>query len=106
MDLCVLFITVPNAETGETIAQVLVAERLAACVNRVPGLTSVYRWQGKIEKDPEELLILKTRCELVAAIHKRVKSLHPYTVPEIIALPIIDGSADYLAWVQKETESA
>lgn len=103
MDLCVILITVPNAEVGERLARALVEERLAACVNRIPGLISVYRWQGKIERDPEELLVVKTRQELVSAVSERVKTLHPYQVPEIIALPVKDGSAAYLEWVAAET---
>lgn len=103
MDLCVILITVPNAEVGERLARALVEERLAACVNRIPGLISVYRWQGKIERDPEELLVVKTRQELVSAVSERVKTLHPYQVPEIISLPVKDGSAAYLEWVAAET---
>ncbi|MBN1595542.1 divalent-cation tolerance protein CutA [candidate division FCPU426 bacterium] len=105
MELCVMYITVPNAESGETLAQALVEEKMAACVNRIPGLVSTYRWQGKIEKDQEELLVIKTRRELVDTIIMRVKSLHPYQVPEIIALPIIAGLKEYLLWVQQETKT-
>lgn len=105
MDLCVILITVPTAETGEHLARVLVEEQLAACVNRVPGLISMYRWQGKVERDPEELLIVKTRRALVPAVAARVKTLHPYQVPEVIALPIVDGIPDYLEWVGAETRA-
>ncbi|MEW6517412.1 MAG: divalent-cation tolerance protein CutA [candidate division FCPU426 bacterium] len=103
MELCVLFITVPNAEVGERVARALVEERLAACVNRVPGLTSIYRWQGKIECDPEELLVVKTRQSLVPELAARVQALHPYQVPEVIALPIVAGLPSYLDWVAAET---
>ena len=77
-------------------AQALVGEQLAACVNRVRSIQSVYRWQGKVEQNDEELLIIKTRRQLFPALEKRVKELHSYSVPEIIGLPIIEGSADYL----------
>ncbi len=100
---CVVMITVPNAEVGTRLAEVLVEERLAACVNRVPGMLSTYRWQGKIEREPEELLLVKTRQALFEALIQRVKSLHPYTVPEIIALPILAGSDSYLEWIKQET---
>jgi periplasmic divalent cation tolerance protein len=105
MELCVILITVPTAEVGERLARALVEERLAACVNRVPGLTSIYRWQGKVERDPEELLIVKTRQELVPDVTARVKVLHPYQVPEVIALPIKAGLTDYLEWVADETRA-
>ncbi|MCK5240844.1 divalent-cation tolerance protein CutA [bacterium] len=103
MELCVVLVTVPNQETGEKIARLLVEGRLAACVNCVPGLTSWYHWQGNIEKDQELLLIIKTRRQFVDPLIKLVQSNHPYEVPEIIALPIVAGSASYLAWVEQET---
>jgi periplasmic divalent cation tolerance protein len=103
MACVVVLITVPNREVGKKLAESLVAERLAACVNLVPGIFSIYRWQGKIEHEPEELLVIKTRQELVESLTQRVKELHPYTVPEIIALPITAGAEAYLAWVQAET---
>ena len=92
-----------NREVGQHIAESLVTERWAACVNVVPNLWSVYRWQGKLEKEPEELLVIKTRDTLVEPVSARVRELHPYTVPEVIALPITAGSADYLNWMQAET---
>jgi len=104
MELCVIFITVPNAEVGEKISRALVEEQLAACVNRIPGLTSIYRWQGKIETDAEELLVIKTRQQLVATIVEYVRTLHPYEVPEIISLPVIAGASSYLDWVKQETK--
>ena len=106
MEFCVVFITVPDAEVGERIAQGLVREKLAACVNRSPNLTSVYHWQGKIERDSEELLIVKTRRSCLDALTEKVKSWHPYEVPEIIALPIIAGSQDYLDWLAQETRES
>jgi periplasmic divalent cation tolerance protein len=77
--------------------------RLAACVNRVPGLVSQYWWKGKLEKAKEELLIMKTKKSLVPALIKTVKKAHPYTVPEVIAVDVSAGLKDYLKWVEKET---
>jgi len=102
----VILVTVPNQATGATIARDLVNARLAACVNRMPGLCSVYQWQGKVEEAAEELLIVKTRASLVDAVAQRVKSLHPYQVPEVIALPIAGGIASYLQWIDEETRPA
>jgi periplasmic divalent cation tolerance protein len=80
-----------------------VDERLAACVNRLGPVQSVYRWEGKIEQSEEQLLIIKTERRLFAALEKRVRELHSYSVPEIVALPIIDGSQDYLRWLGDQT---
>ena len=91
-------------EDGERIGSSLVEERLAACVNIIPSITSIYHWQGKIEKAEEVLLILKTKSELVEQLIERAKELHPYDVPEIISLKIEDGNQDYLKWISEETE--
>jgi periplasmic divalent cation tolerance protein len=99
----VILVTCPKRPVGERIARTLVSEGLAACVNVVPGLTSTYRWQGKICRDSEILLIIKTRRRLLSALTDRVKALHPYTVPEVIALPLTGGSSAYLAWVADST---
>ena len=96
--------TVPDRESGERIAHALVEERLAACVNLVPGLTSVYRWQGKVEKEAECLLIIKTGVSRFNVLKQRIASLHPHQVPEIIALPIIHGSREYLDWITESTK--
>ena len=101
----VVFVTAPNADVATTIARTLVSEKLAACVNIVPGLRSIYSWQGKMYDEAEILCIVKTRQALFPALRDRVTALHPYDVPEIIALPISDGSAPYLAWLQHETET-
>jgi len=95
----VVYVTAGSAQEAEQLAQTLVGEKLAACVNRITSLRSVYRWQGQIEQSDEELLIIKTRKELFGAVEKRVRELHSYSVPEIIALPIIAGSSGYLAWL-------
>lgn len=99
----VVLCTVPDENTASEMAEKLVAEKLAACVNHIKGLISIYRWQDKIEKDAESLLIVKTRQDLFSALKAKIVSLHPYQVPEIIALPIIKGHPPYLDWVRKET---
>lgn len=99
----VVYITVPNPEEGEKIARALVEKRLAACVNILPGLRSIYRWQGKICDDKELLLMAKTTVALFDALEKEVKALHSYKVPEIIALPIVAGSKEYLNWIEENT---
>jgi periplasmic divalent cation tolerance protein len=103
VEFAVVLVTVPNREVGLSIAEALVAERLAACANLVPGVFSIYRWQGQVEREAEELLVLKTRSSLVEALGARVRALHPYTVPEIVALPVAAGSEPYLQWLQAET---
>ncbi|MGN6313040.1 MAG: divalent-cation tolerance protein CutA [Rhodanobacteraceae bacterium] len=95
--------TCPDSESAGRIARVLVEERLAACVNRMPGLTSVYRWQGEIHEDSEVLLLIKTRRELFEALRARLVALHPYEVPEVIAMEIAAGHTPYLEWLRSET---
>lgn len=85
------------------IAAVLVRERLAACVNVVPGVTSIYRWKGKVEEAREVLLVIKSRAALSKRLAARVRGLHDYSVPEVVTLPIVSGSADYLRWVREST---
>lgn len=103
-DHLVLFITVPNEEVAAQLARSLVEEKLAACVNRVPGVQSTYFWQGEVCVDSELLLIVKTQASHFEDLRTRVQELHPYTVPEIIALPIARGHADYLAWIDEVTQ--
>jgi len=100
----VILVTCPSQEVGERIGNALVQERLAACVNVIPGLTSIYRWEGKICRDAETLLLIKTRRMRLPALIRRVKGLHPYSVPEVIALPLVGGSASYLSWVRDSTK--
>lgn len=102
-DYILVFVTVPNENEGERIARTLVEEKLAACVNMVKNIRSIYRWQGKIEDDQEFLLIIKSRGELFKILEKRVKELHSYTVPEVISLPILKGSEEYLGWLKDST---
>jgi len=102
----VVYINVPSREVGQEIANVLIEGKLAACVNIVPGISSIYQWQGDIEHEDELLLIAKTRAVLFDRLASTVKRIHPYDVPEVIALPIIAGSNEYLAWLDMETVSA
>jgi len=99
----VVFITAPSGEEARKIAGRLVEERLAACVNIVDGVRSIYRWEGRIEDEAEALMIVKSRIALLPRLRSRVRELHSYTVPEVIALPIIDGSEEYLKWLSEET---
>ncbi len=99
----VVLITAPNVDVAAKLARALVAERLAACVNVVPGVRSFYRWEGEVQDDAEVLLIAKTRGDRGEALAARVKDLHPYDLPEILELPATGGSAAYLAWVQSES---
>jgi periplasmic divalent cation tolerance protein len=99
MDYCVVLGTVSSEPEAKIIARTLVEERLAACVNIIPGLTSIYRWEGKVCEDSEILLVIKTRGQKVAALCERIVQLHSYAVPEVIALPISEGSARYLEWL-------
>ena len=100
----VVYITVPSWEVGKQIANNLVECSLAACVNIIPGITSIYHWQGAVQQDSELLLIAKTRAELFDSLASTVKKIHPYDVPEVIAIPIIAGSNEYLAWIREETD--
>lgn len=102
-DYCVVLCTVPDQETGRTIADILLEKRLAACVSLSGALESHYRWEGKIHRDPECCLVIKTREGLFAQLEEAIRSAHPYDVPEIIALPILRGSASYLSWIASET---
>ena len=96
-------ITAPDRAQAAAMARVLVDERLAACVNIVDGVQSVYRWQEKVEESAEVLCLVKTRPELLDALTARVQALHPYDVPEILAFEVADGSATYLAWLEEST---
>jgi periplasmic divalent cation tolerance protein len=99
----VVFITVDSQETARKITDKLLTERKAACVNIIPKVESQYWWQGKIESTNELLLIVKTHAVLLEELIALVKQNHPYSVPEIIALPIIGGNKDYLKWIEAET---
>ena len=99
----VVYCTCPDQTVAERIADTLVAEGFAACVNILPGVVSVYRWQGTVEHDSELLLVIKTRSDAYAALEACIRDLHPYKVAEIIALPIVKGASDYLNWIDSST---
>lgn len=101
-EFIVVYVTAGSGEEAERLARSLVEERLAACVNRIKSVQSVYRWQGKVEQSEEELLVIKTKKSLFLRLEKRVRELHSYSVPEIIAQPIIKGSPAYLRWLAEE----
>ena|ERR1017187_7506838 len=98
-DKIVVLSTCATEADAERLARALVAARLAACVNVVPGVRSFYRWKGEIESSAEFLLIVKTSRELFPALSAEFAKLHPYEVPELLALPVVDGAADYLSWL-------
>uniref|UniRef100_A0A1I8AQ40 Protein CutA n=1 Tax=Steinernema glaseri TaxID=37863 RepID=A0A1I8AQ40_9BILA len=100
----VVYVTVPSMEVARNISRSIVGGKLAACVNIVPGVTSIYEWENKIEESSELLLIIKTREEAIEELKKEVHRLHPYDVPEFISLPIEEGSEPYLKWVKDQTQ--
>jgi periplasmic divalent cation tolerance protein len=102
-DGIVVLITASNKDEAAMIGATLVNERLAACVNIVPEIRALFFWEGKTQDAQETLLIVKSRLPLMEKIVSRVKALHSYSVPEVIALPIVAGSADYLGWLREST---
>lgn len=102
----IALVTAPDGEAAERIVSSLVEERLVACGNIVPGLVSIYRWQGAIRRDAEVLIVLKTAQDAVPRLLKRVPQLHPYDVPEVLVLPIEAGHGPYLDWVVQSTTMA
>ncbi len=102
-DVLVVLVTAPGPEEAARLARTLVEERLAACGNVLPGLRSIYRWEGKVRDEGEALLLLKTTRERFAALRDRILALHPYEVPEVLALPVEAGAERYLSWVGTET---
>lgn len=100
----VVFMTAPNADDGARIGKAVVAERLAACCNVVPTLRSIYIWKDKLCDEAEAMCIFKTRSTLFEPLKKRIKELHSYDVPEIIAIEIKDGLPEYLAWIGEGTD--
>jgi periplasmic divalent cation tolerance protein len=103
MEFRLVYITAGSRDAAKTIGRALVEERLVACANVIDGMDSIYWWEGKLTEDREAVLIVKTRAELVAAVTARVKALHSYTVPCVVALPILDGNPAYLDWLKAET---
>ena len=102
-EFIMVFSTCPDKETANTIAATLVKESLAACVNLIPSIESTYQWQGEIQTDNECLLLIKTRADLYKDLENRVKELHPYELPEVIAVSMVQGLENYLDWISKTT---
>lgn len=100
----IVLITAASEQEAAMIGQAVIRERLAACTNIIRSVRSIYRWQGRIEDGQEVLMILKTKQVLFERLQKRVKELHSYSVPEIIAIPVIEGDAQYLNWLGQETD--
>jgi len=103
MSETVTFTTCKDARQAKVIARALVKEKLAACVNVVPGITSVYTWEGKAEETSEVLLLIKSRAALSKRLVSRIRALHSYEVPEVVTLPISSGNPAYLRWVREST---
>lgn len=103
MENIAVFITASNENEAAVIAHALVEARLAGCVNILRNIRSIYSWQGKIEDEAEVLMIAKTQKNLFAQLTEKVKGLHSYSVPEIVAVPLIDGAEDYLKWLKEVT---
>jgi len=98
-EFIVVLTTCDSQEAGERIASALVEERLAACVNVVPGVRSCFRWQGELRQEHECLVVVKSRAARFPELSQRIRELHSYDLPEIIALPVVGGSEDYLRWL-------
>ena len=98
-----MLVTAPDPDTAARIGRALVEEGLIACANVVPGIRSIYRWEGRVADDAEVLIVLKTRADRCAAVAARVKALHPYELPEVVALPVVGGSVAYLDWVAEQS---
>lgn len=105
-DKILVLVTCANAKEAEEIARSLVDRRLAACVNMLPGLTSWYWWENKLTQDQEILLIIKSSREVFGELEKEVLRLHSYAVPEVVALPIVEGSANYLSWIEQSLKTS
>jgi periplasmic divalent cation tolerance protein len=99
----IVLTTLPGDTDGRSFGRTLVEERLAACVNLLKPIESVYRWEGQVEQDSEQQVIIKTSRERVVALWDRIRELHPYEVPEFVVLPILDGSDAYLRWLGEST---
>ena len=101
MDEIIIFCTVDSEELGERIASALVENREAACINIVSGVRSIYRWEGKLCRDAELLLVIKSVAEKFETVRETIRRIHTYQVPEVIAVPITAGDADYLKWLRE-----
>lgn len=103
-DALIVFMTAPNGEEATRLAEMLVGAQLAACVQILPAMESIYRWEGKVERQSEVLLIAKTTAARFAEFEREVRALHSYDTPEIVAFPITHGSHDYLNWLSDNVE--
>jgi len=101
MEYCLVLCTCPEGETAKSLAETLVGEHLAACVNILPGLVSVYAWQGAVESAQEALLLVKTERQAYPRLEARLRELHPYELPEIVAIDLARGLPDYLNWISQ-----
>ena len=105
MDAIIVMVTTPSEEEAAALGKILVEQRLVACVNVIPKVKSIFQWDGKISEEEECLMILKTRKTLFKPLEKTIMAQHSYDVPEIIALPIVEGSQSYLSWVHDMTRN-
>jgi periplasmic divalent cation tolerance protein len=103
-DALLVFTTLPSADKAAELAKALVEERLAACANLLPAIRSIYRWQGKLQDENEVLVLLKTRAEHLERLKLRILELHPYELPEVLAVPVEAGYQPYLDWLAGETK--
>lgn len=104
--LIVVLTTCPSQEVASQLSRALVTEQLAACVNAIPGISSTYIWKGKVQTDGEVLLMIKTTEARFEAVKTRVAALHPYELPELMAIPVCAGAENYLAWVRENVKSS
>ena len=102
----VVLVTAPSQKEAVRIGKAVVNAQLAACVNIVPGIRSLFRWEGAVSDESEVLMVLKSRADLFSELARTVKALHRYQVPEVIALPIVHGTPDYLAWIRQSTRKS
>jgi periplasmic divalent cation tolerance protein len=105
-DAILVLVTAPSADKAAELARTLVEEELAACGNVLPGLRSIYRWEGQVHDEPEALLVLKSRAPLFQALRERVVALHPYQCPEVLRLDITEGHPPYLQWITDNVRSS
>ena len=103
-DKVIVFSTCPSREEAKRIARGLVGERLAACVNVLDGVSSIYHWQGSVEESDEVMLVVKSRRDLLGRLQERLANMHSYEVPEAVAIPVVDGLPAYLEWLDRELD--
>lgn len=103
MSAVIVYMTTKDKQEAEKIGQALIESKLAACVNIVDGMQSMFWWQGQVEKDEETVLLAKTKVGLVTKLTQKVKSIHSYDCPCVLAMPVIDGNPEFLQWIQEET---